>query len=80
MASLRACPIPGRPARLSAAQWRRVLAVLKQGALNAGFATGRWVLQCIRAVVLVALGAHSHAHYPARRLKALGWSPQQPAV
>src|ERR671915_122904 len=57
MASLRARPIPGRPARLSAAQWQHVL-----------------------AVVLVAFGVHHHAHCLARRLKALGWSPQQPAV
>ena len=80
MASLRARPIPGRPARLSAAQWQHVLAVLKQGALNAGFETERWTLQRLRAVVLVAFGVHHHAHCLARRLKALGWSPQQPAV
>jgi transposase len=79
MASLCARPIPGRPARLSTAQWQRVLAVLKQGALNAGFETERWTLQRIRAVILVAFGVRYHAHYLARRLKALGWSPQQPA-
>jgi transposase len=80
MTSLRARPIPGRPARLSVEQWQRVLAILKQGALNAGFETERWTLQCIRAVIVVAFGVHYHAHYLARRLKALGWSPQQPAV
>jgi transposase len=80
MASLRARPIPGRPARLSVEQWQRVLAILKEGALNAGFETERWTLQRIRAVIVVAFGVHYHAHYLARRLKALGWSPQQPAV
>jgi transposase len=80
MTSLRARPIPGRPARLSVEQWQRVLAILKQGALNAGFETERWTLQRIRAVIVVAFGVHYHAHYLARRLKALGWSPQQPAV
>lgn len=80
MASLHARPIPGRPARLSAEQWQRVLAVLQQGALQAGFDTDRWTLLRIRAVIVVAFGVRYHAHYLARRLKALGWSPQQPAL
>jgi transposase len=79
-ASLHARPIPGRPSRLSAEQWQRVLAVLKEGALKVGFDTERWTLLRIRAVILVAFGVRYHAHYLARRLKALGWSPQQPAV
>ena len=68
-------PIPGRPARLSAAQWQCVLAVLKEGALKTGFDTDRWTLRRIRAVILVTFGVRYHAHYLARRLKALGWSP-----
>jgi transposase len=80
LTSLHARPIPGRPARLNGEQWQRVLAILKEGALNAGFETERWTLQRIRAVIVVAFGVHYHAHYLARRLKALGWSPQQPAV
>jgi transposase len=80
MTSLHTRPIPGRPARLSAEQWQRVLAVLQQGALQAGFDTDRWTLLRIRAVILVAFGVRYHAHYLARRLRALGWSPQQPAV
>ena len=80
LTSLHARPIPGRPARLSVEQWQRVLAILKEGALNAGFETERWTLQRIRAVIVVAFGVHYHAHYLARRLKALGWSPQPPAV
>jgi transposase len=78
--SLHTQPIPGRPARLSVAQWQRVLAVLQEGALEAGFETDRWTLLRIRAVILVAFGVHYHAHYLSRRLRALGWSPQQPAV
>jgi hypothetical protein len=49
-----------------------VLAVLNEGALKAGFETERWTLRRIRAVILVAFGVHYHAHYLARRLKALG--------
>jgi transposase len=80
MASLHTHSIPGRPARLRPEQWQRVLAVLKEGALKAGFDTDRWTLLRIRAVILVAFGVQYHAHYLSRRLKALGWSPQQPAV
>jgi transposase len=80
MASLHTRAIPGRPARLRIEPWQRVLVVLKEGALKAGFDTDRWTLRRIRAVILVAFGVHYHAHYLARRLKALGWSPQQPVV
>jgi transposase len=81
MASLRTRPLPGRPARLSVGQWQRVLAILTQGALHVGFeAAERWTLQRLRAVMVVACGVHDHAHDLARRLKALEWSPQQPAV
>jgi transposase len=80
MTSLQTRPIPGRPARLSAAQWQCVLAVLKEGALKTGFDTERWTLRRIRAVILVTFGVRYHAHYLARRLKALGWRAQQPAV
>jgi transposase len=58
VASLHTRPIPGRPARLNVAQWQRVLAVLKDGALKAGFETDRWTLLRIRAVMLVAFGVH----------------------
>jgi transposase len=47
---------------------------------KAGFETDRWTLLRIRAVILVAFGVRYHAHYLARRLKALGWSSQHPAV
>jgi transposase len=73
-------PLPGRPARLSVEPWPRVLAVLTEGALKAGFETERWTLLHIRAVMLVAFGVRYHAHSLARRLQALGWRAQQPAV
>ncbi len=73
-------PISGRPARLSVEPWPRVLAVLNEGALKAGFETERWPLLRIRAVMLVAFGVRYQAHDLARRLKALGWRAQQPAV
>jgi transposase len=72
--------IPGRPSRLTMDQWQRVLALLPQGAQSADFETERWTLRRIRVLILVEFGVDYHAHYLARRLRALGWSPQSPAV
>jgi transposase len=80
LASLKGRPMLGRPPRLTAAQWQHIRQRLTQGALRAGFETERWTRQRIRALMVVACGIHDHAHYVARRLKALGWSPQAPAV
>jgi transposase len=61
-------------------QWQRVLALLTQGAQSADFETERWTLRRIRVLILVEFGVDYHAHYLARRLRALGWTPQSPAV
>ncbi len=78
--SLRNRPAPGRPPRLTGGQWQFLLQLLGRGALQAGFDTERWTLRRIRALILVEFRVEYHAHYLARRLKALGWSPQHPAV
>ena len=70
----------GRPPRLTAAQWRSVLRILRKGALKAGFETDRWTLKRIRDVVKRQFGVSYHPNYLAARLRALGWSPQIPAV
>jgi transposase len=72
--------VPGRPPRLTAAQWQQLLQVLGRGALQAGFDTDRWTLRRIRAVILVEFGVEYHAHYLSPRLNTLGWSAQHPAV
>src|SRR5918997_1751786 len=61
LTSLHARPIPGCPARLSVEPWQRVLAVLQQGALQAGVDPDRWALRRIRAVMPVAFGVRYHA-------------------
>ncbi len=53
MTSLHTRPLPGRPARLSAEPWPCVLAVLTEGAPQAGFDTERWTLRRSRAVMVV---------------------------
>ena len=80
MGSLKNRSISGRPPRLTAGQWSRVLGWLQHGALQAGFDTDRWTLRRIRALILGGVGVNYHAHDLARRLKALGWSPQCPAA
>lgn len=46
----------------------------------AGFETDRWTLRRIRVLIRVEFGVDYQAHYLARRLRRLGWSPPQPAV
>jgi transposase len=70
----------GRPPRLYAAQWRSLLRTLRKGALKAGFETDRWTLKRIRDVIRRQFGVSYHPNYLAARLRALGWSPQVPAV
>ena len=49
--ALRSRPRSGRPPRLSAAQWRATLKVLRKGALKAGYETDRWTLRRIRDLI-----------------------------
>src|SRR5438067_5839056 len=75
---LRAHPIPGRPARLNQAQWRELLRILRRGAIAQGFATHRWTLSRIQAVVQQRFGVIYSPPHLSRRLHALGWSLQRP--
>jgi transposase len=79
-ARLAARPKTGRPARLSAAQWHRLAAVIEHGALAAGFDTERWTLRRIAAVIARRFGVRYHSRYLERPLKARGFSVQRPAT
>jgi transposase len=59
MTSLHTRPIPGRPACLSAEPWQRVLAVLTEGALQAGGDMERWTLCRLRAFIKAVEGPHT---------------------
>lgn len=63
-------PLPGRPPRLTAAQWPHLRPRLTQGALRAGVEPARWTWPRLRAWLVVACGVTSQAHAVARRLKA----------
>lgn len=71
---------PGRPARLSAAQWRQLAVVIERGARAAGFDTERWTLRRIAAVIARRFGVRYHPRYLERPLKAHGFSVQRSAT
>src|SRR5438552_81689 len=68
----------GRPSRLTAAQWRQLLHVLKRGAVAAGCDTERSTQRRIAAVVQRTFGVRYHCRSLGRALRARGWSPQRP--
>jgi transposase len=53
--ALRSRHRPGRPSRLSAAQWHSILKTLRKGALKAGFETDRWTLRRISDLIRMAV-------------------------
>jgi transposase len=70
----------GRPPRLDARDWGRLGRRLDRGAVAAGFATERWTLKRIAALIAREFGVHYHPHYLERPLKAHGFSVQRPAT
>ena len=77
---LQARPIPGQLPRLDEKAWTRLGRLLDRGAIAAGFATERWTLARIAALVEREFGVHYHPRYLERPLKAHGFSVQRPAT
>jgi transposase len=77
---LEARPIPGRVPRLDEKAWARLGRLLDRGAVAAGFATERWTLKRIAALIEREFGVHYHPRYLERPLKAHGFSVQRPAT
>jgi putative transposase len=77
---LEARPIPGRSARLDEKAWARLGQLLDRGAMAAGFATARWTLERIAALIEREFGVSYHPRYLERPLKAHGFSVQRPAT
>jgi len=77
---LEARPIPGPSPRLDEKAWTRLGRLLDRGAVAAGFATERWTLERIAAVIKREFGVHYHSRYLERPLKAHGFSVQRPAT
>src|SRR5919107_5694116 len=77
---LEARPIPGRSPRLDERAWVRLGRLLDRGAMAAGFATERWTLKRIAALIEREFQVHYHPRYLERPLKAHGFSVQRPAT
>src|SRR5918993_1377103 len=77
---LEARPIPGRVPRLDEKAWARLGRLLDRGAMAAGFASERWTLKRIAALIEREFGVHYHPGYLERPLKAHGFSVQRPAT
>lgn len=69
---------PGRPARLTSAQKRRLIRILLKGAAASGYHTDLWTLQRIADVIEDRFGVRYHRSHVARLMRDLGWSSQKP--
>ena len=63
---LQARPIPGQLPRLDERAWTRLGRLLDRGAMAAGFATERWTLERIAALIEREFGVHYHPRYLGR--------------
>jgi transposase len=75
---LRPRPTPGRPPRLSERQKKKLVKVLLQGPLAAGYRTDLWTLQRIAEVIEREFGVGYHPSHVWKVLNGLGWSCQKP--
>jgi transposase len=78
--ALDARPRTGRPPRLPARAWTRLGRLLDRGAVAAGFATERWTLKRIAALIEREFGVRYHPRYLERPLKAHNFTVQRPAT
>ena len=76
--ALAARPVPGRPPKLTAAQRRRLLDLLRQGPARHGFRTDLWTLGRVAEVIERRFGVRYHPSQVWRILSDLGWSCQKP--
>jgi transposase len=67
----------GRPPRLTKANWRHLLALLRRGATAAGFTTNRWTLARIQQLVQCEYGVSYSKSYLAEKLYMLGWPSKE---
>ena len=66
--------------RLTIAQKKRLVQILKQGAQAAGFPTERWTMGRVQQIIRREFDVVYHVHYMNRLLERLDWSLQQPVA
>ena len=77
--ALRRRPPPGAPRRLSPEQLARLPELLHRGPPAYGFRGELWTRSRVAALIRLECGVSYHPRHVGRLLKAIGWSPQQPA-
>ena len=77
-AALRSKPIPGRPARMTAADKRRLAKIVRAGPLKAGFTTDWWTCKRVAEVIRREFDVTYHPDHVGRLLHALGFTQQKP--
>lgn len=77
-AGLTAKPHPGRKAKLSVAQRKKLVRLLKKGPGAHGYKTNLWTLPRVAAVIHKQFGVRYDPSHVWRILNALGWSAQKP--
>ncbi len=76
-ASLRYRKSPGRPAKLTPTQKRRLRALIEAGPEAAGYRTGCWTSAVIQGLIQREFGVLYNVHYVAELLRNLGFSYQK---
>ena len=71
-------PAPGRPTKLSVAQRRKLIRLLRQGPRAHGYRNELWTLKRVARLITKQFGVHYDPSSIWRILKALGWSCQKP--
>jgi len=77
-AALAAKPHPGRPARLTAGQRRRLVRLLLRGAGSHGYGTDLWTLKRVAEVIAANFGVQNHRGHMWYVLRWLGCSSRKP--
>lgn len=71
-------PAPGRPAKLRAAQKKRLVSLLLKGAMANGYRTELWTTARIAEVIERAFRVSYHRDHIGRLMRTLRWSYQKP--
>lgn len=77
-AGLTAKPHPGRKARLSLVQRKKLIRLLKKGPGAHGYKTDLWTLPRVAEVIHKQFGVRYDPSHVWRILNAMGWSAQKP--
>ena len=75
---LAAKPHPGRKAKLSDAQRKKLIGLLKKGPQAHGYKTDLWTLPRVAEVIHNRFGVRYDPSHVWRILNAMGWSAQKP--